>query len=77
MYGDCNTGEVKRNLVTITWLAEILGQAGPGDTGQAASPSDSSEVSAEIDCARSGAACRGFSDRRCAVHVAPSPIPAG
>ena len=26
MYGDCNTGEVKRNLVTITWLPKSWGK---------------------------------------------------
>jgi hypothetical protein len=27
MYGDCNAGEVKRNLVTITWLPRSWGKA--------------------------------------------------
>ena len=48
MYGDCNTGEVKRNLVTITWLPKSWGK--PVQVTRANGVAERlKQVSAEID----------------------------
>lgn len=48
MYGDCNAGEVKKNLVTITWLPRSWGK--PVQVTQVNGIADRlREVSGEID----------------------------